>query len=531
MGLFETGPPPRSDRAGAALSPPSRRLEPTRNSCLDHRMTNNTILILHGWSDSSESFDSLAEFLRNHGFKVDELYLGDYMSLEDDVTIADVSTRMSEVINERWAAKTLTKPFDMIVHSTGGLVARQWLCDYAGRPSAPPDDPSPVQRLIMLAPANFGSVLAKKGKSMLGRVLKGWNNWFETGREMLNSLELASPFQWNLVQRDLLQMAGDAGTARGIYGIGRTMPFVLTGSHPYPDGMRKLVNENGSDGTVRVPAANLNVYGVTIRFLNNTDEPLREFWTPRYDPAMRFPMAVLPDRTHASIVNPGKNDIQSTGGPDLGQLILNALQCQRDLNAYNQLADDWYQLSENTGALAESPRKTGALFPGGSPPAEHFHQYMQLVVRVTDDQGVDVDDYFLELYCNEADGGDGSLQQIHSEILEKVTVNSLNESLRCLYVDRTDLVNRIYRHFANPGEARLKLSISAAPPGSHAQYFARGEKTTQGEVNVHGGGAEPASRFLHRNSTHFVKIIIPRVPDMDVFKIRRPNPLQNHSPK
>ena len=45
----------------------------------------------------------------------------------------------------------------------------------------------------LVAPANLGSPLAAKGKSLVGRIAKGCNNWFETGSEMLNALELASP--------------------------------------------------------------------------------------------------------------------------------------------------------------------------------------------------------------------------------------------------------------------------------------------------------------------------------------------------
>lgn len=35
---------------------------------------------------------------------------------------------------------------------------------------------------------------------------------------------------------------------------------------PYQHGLRQMVNEPGSDGTVRVAAANLNAYGATLDF-------------------------------------------------------------------------------------------------------------------------------------------------------------------------------------------------------------------------------------------------------------------------
>src|SRR6185295_18952409 len=149
---------------------------------------------------------------------------------------------------------------DMIVHSTGGLVARQWLSVYY-----PSGRNCPVRRMIMLAPANFGSKLAAVGQSMLGRVVKGWNNWFHTGKQMLRSLELASPYQWNLVQRDLLSPI-EAEATVSPYGDSKVWPFVIVGTHPYASKLRAILNESGADGTVRASAANLNVRGTTIDF-------------------------------------------------------------------------------------------------------------------------------------------------------------------------------------------------------------------------------------------------------------------------
>ena len=43
----------------------------------------NPIIILHGWSDTSESFLPLADWLQEHGFEVVSIYLGDYLSMND----------------------------------------------------------------------------------------------------------------------------------------------------------------------------------------------------------------------------------------------------------------------------------------------------------------------------------------------------------------------------------------------------------------------------------------------------------------
>src|SRR5688500_14980280 len=168
------------------------------------------VVILHGWSDKSESFRNLRDFLVANGWAAAEVWLSDYISLDDDVRIDDVSKRMDEVIRAAIAGGTIQVPFDLIVHSTGGLVARHWISTFYPDGRALTDKMAcPVKRLVMLAPANFGSALAAMGKSMLGRVVKGWNNWFQTGTEMLQALELSSAFQWDLALSDLFDRDGD----------------------------------------------------------------------------------------------------------------------------------------------------------------------------------------------------------------------------------------------------------------------------------------------------------------------------------
>ncbi len=88
------------------------------------------VLIIHGWSDTSHSFHSLAAFLAGHGYAPKLLWLGDYISRDDDVRVEDVGKRMGEVIAGMSKSGELDKSFDVIVHSTGGLVAREWLTSW-----------------------------------------------------------------------------------------------------------------------------------------------------------------------------------------------------------------------------------------------------------------------------------------------------------------------------------------------------------------------------------------------------------------
>ena len=468
------------------------------------------VVIVHGWSDTSKSFEPLAGFLRAQEIAVTPIYLGDYISLDDDVRVEDVAKRMHAVLNERLDNGELQSPFDMIVHSTGGLVARQWLAEYY------PDGGSPARRLIMLAPANHGSPLAAKGKSLVGRIAKGWNNWFETGAEMLNALELASPYQWSLVQRDLLARNGGADSPYGKES-NRVLPFVITGTHPYASGARKLLDENGGDGTVRVPAANMNTRGRTIDFSADSGEAEITDWHRRHDFEL-IPFAVLPDRNHATVVDPTEMGAASNTSDQerLGELILSALNIEAD--GYETLADAWYRLSEDTARLAANEDARQDHF-GDDRPADYFHQYMQVVVHAIDDNGNDVADYFIEF----TDGSGGEDRQaaefFHTEVLESVKRNSMNAAYRCFFVDRTDLRARYYPMVADADERHLLMTITAAPPGGNVAYFGGRTHSAEAVVSVH-RETEPEQRWFRRNQTHYVEIIIPRMPGDQVFRLR-----------
>ena len=473
------------------------------------------VVIIHGWSDTSESFEPLAGFLEEQGIAASQIHLGDYISLDDDVRVEDVAKRLESVLDSRLGTGELQEPFDMIVHSTGGLVARQWLSEYY------PAGGSPIRRLIMLAPANHGSPLAAKGKSLLGRVAKGWNNWFETGTEMLNSLELASPYQWSLVQRDLLARSDDADSPYGKT-CNRVLPFVIIGTHPYASGARKLVDENGGDGTVRVPGANMNTRGLTIEFSGESGKPEITHWHRRHDFDL-IPFAVLPDRNHTTVTDPTEAGAASaTVDQDrLGALIVAAL--ETDAGGYDGLANDWKQRCEETASLAENDADTVKKridWFGDDRPAEYFHQYVQVVMHVIDDHGNEVGDYFVEF----SDGSDGedreSSEFFHTEVLESVKLNSTNRAFRCFLIDRTDLVTGYYSKITEPHLQQVLMTISAAPPGANVTYFGGATHGAQGSVLVHHKKDE---RWLRRNQTHYVEVVIPRTPRDEVFRLRSVN--------
>ena len=472
------------------------------------------VAIIHGLSDTSKSVHNLRNFLSRNGYEVRQIWLGDYVSLDDDVRVEDVAKRMDSVIRDLISRRELTVPFDLVVHSTGGLVVREWLATFH-----PAGANCPAKRIVMLAPANFGSRLAAVGKSMIGRIAKGWNNWFQTGEQMLKGLELASPYQWRLAVRDLLDPDGDGKP--GPFGRGKIWPFVITGTRGYSGGLREIINEDGSDGTVRPAAANLNVVGMTVDFSVDPANPQVRRWASRID-AAGVPFAVLPDRDHGSIVHPdapvsADSDTQSR----LGELILAALACNSDAD-YDRLHREWAAISEETAALRNSPRRT-EIFPKDAPGTEALHQYMQFIVRARDDHGRPVDDYFLEFFAPNIKG-DRDAIYFHKEVLEHVHTNSVSPSHRCLFIDRTDLIEGFYPLARLPERKQLAVSVSAARLGPNIRYFDSTKEGAKGRVVVHALDEEVRDGLdarLLRNSTHLVDLILPRQPIDKVFKLTR----------
>lgn len=473
------------------------------------------VVLVHGWSDDSTSFYNLRDFLVAKGYAVEQIWFGDYISMEDDVRIEDAARRMHNVISSLIENGTLTQPFDLIVHSTGGLVAREWIAS-----RYPDGRDCPVKRVVMLAPANFGSRLAALGKSMIGRVAKGWNNWFQTGTQMLRGLELASPYQWQLARRDLLDPVG-SGT--GPYGAGKVWPFVIVGGRGYTENMRQIVNEDGSDGTVRVAAANLNAVGFTIDFSAGGEKRQPEMWTPRAGD-IRFPFAVLPDRNHGTIVDPARTT-GATGATAavLGQLVLDALRCDTD-KRYGDIAQEWDTISDETGKLVADAAKRSALLGKDAPKPEALHQFFQVVTYVRDDDGQPIEDYFLEFYAPRTQGS-ADIVNFQRDVLKDVHVNGDTGSLRCLFIDRENLFRDYYGKIPDPKRRQLAVSISAANPGRNIRYFDATREGAKGELIVHDEDENRRDGIgvsrLRRNTTHLVEIIVPRMQIDRVFGLSR----------
>jgi hypothetical protein len=448
------------------------------------------VIIIHGWSDTSRSFQGMAKRIEQSGAAVVQVRLSDYMSKEDDVAIEDVTRRMDQVLRQV-VAGTPASDIRFIAHSTGALVVRHWLVTYGS-----PAHPAWPRAVVQLAPANFGSALAAKGQSFLGRVVKGYDNWFETGLRFLRALEPSSPFQWQLTARDLLHL--DDGDANGsIYGSGdgQVMVFTLIGDTGYK-GLRGVANEAGSDGTIRIAAANMNVAGARINFAVHEQTPQVTPLRPRF--TQPFPLCIIPGVDHTSIV--GSNAAANT-------LLNQALQCQPA--DYAGIASSWHTL--NNARSVEHDGSAHAL----------------LLVRVRDQYGDPVDDYFAE-FGDERLPGDEDSAYIQRHVFENVSAHTIAPSHRAFYIDQNKLdgyhahlhsVRRLRPTLLtlNP-PARIEVSLSATPVGPHVRYFNSTRTGASGVVPLWPAD-QSAVGPIAVNSPFLLDIIIPRIPADDVFRM------------
>ncbi len=77
-----------------------------------------------------------------------------------------------------------------------------------------------------------------------------------------------------------------------------------------------------------------------------------------------------------------------------------------------------------------------------------------------------------------------------------------------------------YERIAGNAKKELLLSITAAPPGSNTRYFRSTGAGADGSFRLHlFDDTNPEERWLKRYSTHFLKIIIPRRPNANVFRL------------
>ena len=83
----------------------------------------NPIVLLHGYGSDGEAFATFRDVLQNSGRAVKDIYIGNYVTLNNEITVDDIAEGFSHSLR---AQGLFGQPFDAIVHSTGMLVIRAW---------------------------------------------------------------------------------------------------------------------------------------------------------------------------------------------------------------------------------------------------------------------------------------------------------------------------------------------------------------------------------------------------------------------
>jgi hypothetical protein len=376
-------------------------------------------------------------------------------------------------------------------HSTGALVVRLWLdLHYARQRAAGRTKPrSPVKRLLMFAPANFGSDLAEMGQSFLGKFRSTFfssnrkpGDFLESGKFVLQGLEPASPFQWDLSSRDL---HGEGFFNPELGDDNVCYPFVFAAGKAYGGLQARIVKDRkkpGTDGTVRICGTSLNTRKCLVDFCHRQVTPIwieeRKF--------ENIAFAIFKEFNHGSIIGHSETFVK---GP--GRWALKALEVDTRAK-YARLA-------------AECDEFTRRNYDGDP--------FQQFFFKVQDDVGLPVRDFYIDFYAQLADGS------VHQKLtLEfdrsfeaEFYRHSADPACRALLLNLARL--REYFKRLKAAKARLVFDVYAISSIKEVRYLPAFAVI----FDDADGRDEPA--FLYENTTTLVQIVLNRVASDQVLHL------------
>jgi pimeloyl-ACP methyl ester carboxylesterase len=399
------------------------------------------LVFLHGWEGDLETYGDLPDLLHREGRGVNRLHLGRYATGLDDLSIDDFAI----ALHQAYRAKEFSRPFDVVVHSTGALVVRRWLSRFF-RPGAR----SPIRKLIMAAPANNGSRLASWGKKL------PWS-W---GNAVLDGLRLGSALTWELncewmrTQRHRRMRGLECYILQGCNSQIQ-FPGFLDRVDAFVGLDIPVFEERGSDNTVRYCASNLNMKGACLKEGQGMD-------AKRVHTIEGIPIFAFGDRNHF--------------GDRHG--ILAAIRTSTDpvLNLIRRIVDD---------------RK----LPAVSTPDDHPRKlcFMMLNIRVVDQLGRPHENFVPRFYF------DSTAEKKQIEIVHR----NENGEIDCYYLRHRDLgrVSRFgFRIEANRiGKAcyQESMPIDLLNPAAGIDFLEQG-KTHFVQVVVNKSVDDAAMSFVPR---------------------------------
>ena len=437
------------------------------------------VVFVHGWSvTNTNTYGEMPNTLSNAASKYDldldiqHVYLGRYVSFHDEVTVDDIARAMDHALRELPDNNSKhIVPFSCITHSTGGPVVRHWIDYFYGADGL---KKLPLKHLVMLAPANHGSSLAKLGKSRVGRI-KTWFNGVEPGQRILDWLCLGSDGQWDLNKKYIDYEYSKNGF----------FPFVLTGQgidKKLYDFLNSYLVEEGSDGVVRVAGANMNYQYFSL--VQNREEVIRK--RPITYKLVQKGNAKIPNLVPICIYNcyshSGKNMgiMRSINSSDIdAPIIKDIIQCLKvnTLKSYKDRAD----------SLAETTKIEQSM----------GDKYCMLIFSVRDDKGTQLgkDDYDLFLLA----GNKYSPDQLPKGFFKDRQMNDKTGRL-IYYLDA--------KRMSEIKNKKFGIRIVARPSSGFSYYCAGEFQSNDTDIQ----------NILSPNETTYVDIELHRFVDKNVFR-------------
>ncbi len=486
------------------------------------------IVFIHGYSAESAETDrksirgiygDLPQTLRRRhgGRNVVEVDLSRYISLDDGIRLDDVSRGLHRVLQDDYP-HLLRRGFHAIVHSTGALVIRNWLRRFSPRPS-------PLQNLLYLAGANFGSGWAHIGKGQFakwGRLVFAQG---ERGVRILHALELGSDWTIDL-HRHFLDPANDMVRKYEVYEHAVIGSQADVGWFAAPI---RYAKEDGSDGVVRVAAGNLNFNYLRLA---PTDDARRIDWTTAKRQQLRdrqrsgrgraayyaIASRSLPGARNRPRIPFAVPHACAHSGDAMGVVTGEACREQvlrlTDL-ALTSTAANWQsrvqsfdQETAQTYDAARQRKSTRRMLRWLSEPRAQYDRHAQVVLRIRDQDQRPVEHYDVFLNSNPT-RSDDSLPI--GKLIEAKHINRLHPNIICFYL-------RTHAFDADAGDwtARLPrvngcyLEISATEPDTdEILYLPLRFELSSDELET----------FIQPHRTTVIDVELLRLPSPEVYRM------------
>jgi hypothetical protein len=451
------------------------------------------VIFVHGWSvRSTDTYGQLPARLREGAgklggeLKTGNLFLSQYVSFQDDVTLDDIARAFHQALAESVLPHLgPAERFACITHSTGGPVVRKWLDVYYG-----PDRLSqcPMSHLVMLAPPNHGSALAQLGKSRLSRI-KFLLEGAEPGKRVLDWLELGSAGQWEL----------NLGALDYRYADNGLFPFVLIGQkidRSMYDHLNSYTGEAGSDGVVRAAAANMNFSYIC---LDQADGELKLRHKVR-SPRMAF--GVLPGRSHSGeqigiIRSVPEADLDPARPNPTVEWVLRCLGVT-DSAGYQRVCTELDELTSSTQE-AERIEETKKLVGSTTCITD---RYSMLTLMLRDDRGEQLTNYDLLLTA----GPNYDPDELPDGFFRDRQRNLLNPGSITYFLNHSRMEQGL---LAPAMEQKLGMRVVARPDSGLAYYSVAELRSDVATVQ----------QLLRPNETTMVEITLRRAVDLAVFRL------------